>query len=374
MVTLVVLGSERLESEAGTVELPRDVEVSRNEHRLSVRAVSFSDEPTLCRLPGRGIRRARYLRGSLPPRQLGPEVVTIGKRTLVVCGATGKQGGAVLDSLAADGRWIWSPSRAVPMARAPKLSGHEVWRSVRPTSMTAGLLIAAFAGADSAYGLSTPETADGKVDSDLDRRQGINVAEAALAAGVDHLVMSTVLYVEDGQEKSLDYIRPKFETETYVAQKGIPHTFIRPASFMDEIGGEFLPARKGVIIGQADNDTKIPYAACRDIGRLAALAFADPARFLGRRVNLIGDFLSGDELTRVTGRPHRHKAPPIAAMWVIAREWIPLRRHFERWGRPPHPPALMEWIEESKRLLPDILSFEAYLRTIGFGTGEATST
>jgi uncharacterized protein YbjT (DUF2867 family) len=189
--------------------------------------------------------------------------------------------------------------------------------------------------------------------------------------------MSTVLYLEDGQEKSLDYIRPKFETETYVSQKGIPHTFIRPASFMDEIGGEFLPVKKGVVTGQADNDAKIPYAACRDIDRLAALAFAEPDRFLGRRINLIGDFLSGDELaevvTRVTGRPHRHRAPPMAAMWIFAREWIPLRRHFERWGRPPHPLAMLEGIEESKRLLPDILAFEAYLRSVGFGAAEASS-
>ena len=106
---------------------------------------------------------------------------------------------------------------------------------------------------------------------------------------------------------------------------------------MDEIGGEYLPVRKGVITGQADNDAKVPYIACRDIGRLAAMAFAAPDRFLGRRINLIGDFVSGDELaemlTRVTGRA-----------------------------------AMLEGIEESRRLLPDILTFEDYLRSIGSAT------
>jgi hypothetical protein len=63
----------------------------------------------------------------------------------------------------------------------------------------------------------------------------------------------------------------------------------------------------------------------------------------------------------------------MAAMWIFAREWIPLRRHFERWGRPPHPLAMLEGIEESKRLLPDILAFEAYLRSVGFGAAEASS-
>jgi hypothetical protein len=111
---------------------------------------------------------------------------------------------------------------------------------------------------------------------------------------------------------------------------------------------------------------------------LAALAFADSGRFLGRRINLIGDFLSGDELaevlTRVTGRPRRHKAPPIAAIWMFARDWIPLRRHIEGCGPPPHPPTMLEGIEESKRLLPTIHGFETYLRSIGFGTEGATSS
>jgi hypothetical protein len=35
---------------------------------------------------------------------------------------------------------------------------------------------------------------------------------------------------------------------------------------------------------------------------------------------------------------------------------------------------MMEGIEESRRLLPGILSFEAYLRSVGFGTDEAAAT
>lgn len=215
--------------------------------------------------------------------------------------------------------------------------------------------------------------------ADLDDRASLMAAfaEACIANDIQHLVMSTVLYVEEGQEEKLDYIRPKYETEQYVTEKGIPYTFIRPASFMDEIGGEYLPVKKGVVTGQADNDAKVPYVATRDIGRLAVMAFADPESFIGQRINLIGDFLSGDELaavlTGVTGKPHRHKAPPIPLMWIFAREWIPLRRQFESWGRPPHPVAMLEGLEESRRLLPDILTFEDYLRSTGFGMTSAVS-
>lgn len=60
------------------------------------------------------------------------------------------------------------------------------------------------------------------------------------------------------------------------AELDLPFTFLRPASFMDEIGGEYLPVKRGVITGQADGDVKVPYVACRDIGAFARLAFEDP--------------------------------------------------------------------------------------------------
>jgi hypothetical protein len=102
---------------------------------------------------------------------------------------------------------------------------------------------------------------------------------------------------------------------------------------------------------------KIPYVACEDIGEFAKLAFENPNDFRGRKLNLIGDFISGDELAAVlsrvsSDRPIRHKAPPIWLMWIFAREWIALRKQFESWGRPPYPEAMLQGIEESRRLHP----------------------
>jgi hypothetical protein len=54
-------------------------------------------------------------------------------------------------------------------------------------------------------------------------------------------------------------------------------------------------------------------------------------------------------------------------MWILAREWITLRRQFESWGRPPCPQTLLDAVAESRRLLPDVLSFEDYLQAVEFG-------
>lgn len=291
------------------------------------------------------------------------------EQTIVVCGATGKQGGAVLNSLLRSGEW-----RVIALSRDPdskqataiKKRGVEVRRA---DLQDRAALTAAFAGAYGVYGVTTPMTPKGKLDIEMEREQGVNIADACLANDVQHLVLSTVLYINDDQQ-SVPYVRSKQVIEQYVMERGIPYTFLCPASFMDEIGGEFLPVKHGVITGQADDDAKVPYIACQDIGEFARLAFADPDTYVGRKLNLVADFISGDELaavlSRVCGRPFRHKAPPIWLMWIFAREWITLRKQFEAWGRAPHPAVMLQAIEESRRLLPEMLTFEQYLRETGF--------
>lgn len=291
-------------------------------------------------------------------------------RTIVICGATGKQGGAVLNSLSKDGRWhLVALSRDVSGPRADAIRQRGV--EVRYADLNdAESLADAFSEAYGVYGVTTMLTPKGKLDMEMERRQGRNIADACVANFVEHLVMSTIPYFGDGPAL-VPYIRSKLDIERYVVEKGVPYTFLGPGSFMDEIGGEYLPVKKRVLTGQAADDVKIPYVACRDIGEFARLAFTKPTAFRGRKLTLIGDFISGEELAQVLsrvsgGKPFRHKAPPIWLMWIFAREWITLRKQFESWGRPPHPQDLLDAVTECRRLLPDILSFESYLQATDF--------
>lgn len=292
------------------------------------------------------------------------------KRTIVVCGATGKQGGAVIDALLKHDAWnvvALSRNPDGPAATALRQRGVEVRRADLEDGRS---LVDAFVGAYSVYGVTTPMNSKGAIDTRKERVQGVNIADACVANNVGHLVLSTVLFISD-EQLVVPYVRSKQEIEQYVTEQGIPATFLCPASFMDEIGGEFLPVKKGVLTGQAANDAKVPYIACRDIGDVTALAFADRQRFVGEKLNLVGDFISGDDLAETLsrvhgGRPFKHTAPPIWLMWIFARQWITLRKQFESWGREPHPKTMLRAIDDSRRLLPDMLTFEEYLLTTGF--------
>ncbi len=289
----------------------------------------------------------------------------------VVCGATGKQGGAVIEHLLQNKdikivAICRNPSSKKAMALLEK--GVEIKKA---DLLDKDSLISAFQDAYGVYGVTTPLMMNGKIDTKTEKKQGYNIVEACAECGVKHLVLSTVLYAVEGQENTLQYIRSKVEIENYAKEKKVPYTFLCPGAFMDDIGSEYLPVKKGVITGMADGDARIPYIACYDIGKFASLAFENPDKFMSKKINLIGDFISGDELALVLSKfspkkQIKHKVPPIILMWIFARMWIPMRKHFEKWGREPHPELILKGIQESRNIHPEILSFEQYLTKIGF--------
>lgn len=167
------------------------------------------------------------------------------QRTIVICGATGKQGNAVLRSLLDAGQ-----QELVALSRNPEGPASESIRARGVKVVQADLedrdsLIAAFKGAYGVYGVTTMMSPARKLDMEMERRQGVNIAEACVENGVQHLVLSTIPSI--GEHVLVPYIRSKLDIEEYVRGRDIPFTFLGPGSFMDEIGGEYPPSRRGFL-------------------------------------------------------------------------------------------------------------------------------
>jgi hypothetical protein len=144
-------------------------------------------------------------------------------------------------------------------------------------------------------------------------------------------------------------------------------TVLRPAQFMDNIGTRFFPVKPGHVRGFVAGDAKVPYIACTDIGALVSIAFTRPREFAGTTINAVGDFVSGldlaDILTQLHGQRFRYSAPPAWLMWVFAREFYTMRRLFEHYGRPPYPPEVAIYVDDTRRLWPQVMTMERFLRT-----------
>jgi uncharacterized protein YbjT (DUF2867 family) len=221
---------------------------------------------------------------------------------ILVTGATGLQGGATARHLLAGG---W-PVRA--LVRDPHSPGAtELARS--GAELVVGdmddrdSLDAAVRGAHGVFSVQPAFIAPDFAENELQR--GVNVADAAHAAGVGHLVYASVGSAD--RASGIPHWEVKWEIEQHIRALGIPATVLRPVMFM-----EYHADPTYGVYGQAAHirtippDERVQLIAVSDIGAFAALAFADPRRFVGQAIELAGDELSLDQLlsaiARATGR------------------------------------------------------------------------
>jgi uncharacterized protein YbjT (DUF2867 family) len=205
-------------------------------------------------------------------------------RQVLVVGATGTQGGATARELLRTGVSVRALTRDPASAAAKALAdaGAQVVRG--DLDDPAGLR-EALAGVDGVFSVQDLIA----LGDEGEARQGIAVIDAARAAGVRHLVQAS----GGGADRSPDLpgFTGKSLVEQHLRSSGISHTIVAPTWFMSNWDWPyFRPAiLAGVLALPLDPTTPLQQVAPVDIGRLAALAFADPERWAGQRVELAGD-------------------------------------------------------------------------------------
>lgn len=292
-------------------------------------------------------------------------------KKIVVCGATGSQGGAVVDSLLRQGGYkVLAFSRQIsgPASQALQKRGVEV---VEGDLLDGHFLQHLFSEVDGVFGVTQPWSADYKTcDVEAELKQGRNIIDACRANQVPHLVLSSVINLT-GQPTGMPHADSKLELESYCRHSSVPYTILQLASFLDNIGKTFFPIQSFTIRGFVDRDAKVGYIACRDIGEIAARAFQQPERYQGRAVRLIADLISGADLVEclrhLTGRHRWYWAPPHWMMWLLAHEFALMRQVMEEYGRPPKIQLAEEMVAECRAEFPDLWTLEDYLRAQGYG-------
>ncbi len=229
------------------------------------------------------------------------------KLTVVVAGATGKQGGAVVKNLLARGHEVRAVTRDTASAKAGELSKAGV-ALVRASFEDTAALTKALEGATSLFAMTTPF----EVDTQTETRQGISATDAAKAAGV-HLVFNSA--GSANRETGVPHFDSKYAIEEHIAKIGVRATVLAPVYFMENLyfGKEQLA--KGVYASPLPPTRSLAQVAVADIGAVAVRLLEDPDRFAGKRFDLGGDELTGNEaiavLSRVTGRPFTYLQVPL---------------------------------------------------------------
>ncbi len=248
-------------------------------------------------------------------------------KIIAVIGATGAQGGGLVRAILNDqsgGFAARAITRDVRSEKARKLAelGAEV---VAADLGDARSLKNAFEGAHGAYCVTffwehfSPEKEVAHARS---------MAEAAQAAGIGHVIWSTLedtrrwVPLEDDRMPTLmgRYKVPHFdakgEADLIFTGLGLPVTLLHTSFYWDNLIHFGMGPRKGpdgrLTIAFPMADKPLPGIAAEDIGRCAYGIFKRGPAFIGKSVGIAGEFLTGAQmaaaLTRALGREVRFHA------------------------------------------------------------------
>jgi len=254
------------------------------------------------------------------------------KKIIAVVGATGAQGSGLVKAILADPSGGFS-ARAITRdpnsekARELARLGAEV---VAGDVDDEASLTKAFAGAYGAYCV-TFFWAHFSPQKEL--AEATAMARAAKAAGVKHVIWSTLedsrkwIPLEDNRMPTLQgkYKVPHFDSkgdadQVFTAQ-GVPTTFLLTSFYWENFIYFGMGPKKGpdgvLGITLPLGDQKLPGMASDDIGACAYGVFKNGGAFIGKRVGIAGEHLTGAQMaagfSKALGQPVRYNevAPEV---------------------------------------------------------------
>ncbi len=240
------------------------------------------------------------------------------KKIIAVLGSTGSQGGGLCRAILADPAGGFA-CRAITRdtskdkAKALAAAGAEV---VKADLDDVESLKKAFAGAHGVYAVTNFWE---HFSGEKEKAQAKNIADAAKAAGVKHVVWSTL---EDtrklmaADDKRMPMLQEKYRVPHFDAKaeadasfSGLPTTFLVTSFYWDNLYMFGLAPKKGedgslswtFPMGTA----KMAGIAAEDIGKVAYGIFKGGSQYIGKTVGIFGEALTieamGKSLSKVLG-------------------------------------------------------------------------
>lgn len=278
--------------------------------------------------------------------------------TILVGGATGRQGNAVVNELLARGYQVRALTRKPDSKKALTLAERGV-EVVQGDYGDKESLLAAMQGIDRAFfysGFSRNEVAE-----------GTNVISAAKESAMSQLVYSSGAAAdpENGIRGSA-----KMQVELALVDSGVPYTVFRPVAFMENFDRQQKRFIKTGIVDSRDPDRELHFISIPDIGFFVGEAFDDPDRWLNQAENIASDKMTVEGMvntfSRVTGQEIVYVQMPLEEyLATMPKPLRPLFRWYDEAGYEAD-------VEQYRADYPGLMTLDAYLRATGWAPDAAT--
>jgi len=295
-------------------------------------------------------------------------------KVLAVVGATGGQGKELVKDALKSGWTVRALTRNADSASAKELKDLGAELVVGDMHKREDLE-KAFSGADSVF-LNTLSNYEDKTAED-ELRLGKLAVDIAKQQNVSHFIYSSLENTEklsSGKNK-VPQFTAKAKVEDYLFASGLHGSTVQISGYYENFLRHFYPklnATDGVyeITYPIGSGSKFAIGSVADLGHVAAYVLDHKDQFLEKKVAVVGDYLSPDEIaatfSEVWGKPVRSKYVPaeVYAKLPFAHsdafadmfKWVDVFGYFgeKTNGRD---------IWEAKKLLPQMPTFKQWLQT-----------
>jgi len=251
-------------------------------------------------------------------------------RRILVTGATGQQGGTLAKLLLQKNHKVYALVRNIQSSAAQELK-KEGADLVKGDLNNFDSLEQAANGVDSVFLMGTP-AGDGPED---ESRIGKMMVDIAKEKKVAHLVYSSVVNAD--KNTGIPHFESKYKVEQHIKNCGIPYTIIGPTSFMENLlsysraglqeGQLALPLSPSIILQQI---------ALENIAEFATLVLERRNSFLGKRIDIASDELTGEQAAKILsdelGRKIKYVQVPLEEIRRTSEDIALMYEWYERVG------------------------------------------
>src|SRR5919197_1621062 len=249
------------------------------------------------------------------------------QRNILVTGATGQQGGSLARLLLQKKHKVYALTRNAQSSAAQDLrqKGANILKGDVDDSDS---LKHAVKDVNSIFLMGTPfeDGTEGEI------RRGKLMADIAKENGIEHLVYSSVANAD--KNTGIPHFESKYKIEQHIKNLGIAHTIIGPTFFMENLLGPGL--EQGQLALPLSTSTTLQQSALENIAEFSALVLERRKSFLGRRIDIASDEVSGEQAAKILsnglGQKIRYMRIPLEQVHQANEDMARMYEWYERVG------------------------------------------
>lgn len=249
---------------------------------------------------------------------------------ILVTGATGQQGGTLAKLLLQKNHKVYALVRNIqsPAAQELKKEGANL---VKGDLNNLDSFEQAVNGVDSIFLMGTP-LEDG---IEGETRRGKMMADIAKEKNVKHLVYSSVANAD--RNTGIPHFESKYKVEQHIQNLGIPYTIIGPTFFMENLLTYLKPGlEQGQLALPLSPSSILQQIALENIAQFATLVLERRNSFLGKRIDIASDELTGEQAAKILsdelGRKIKYVQVPLEQIRQAGEDIALMYEWYERVG------------------------------------------